>query len=271
MLKISDFSKLSRISIRMLRFYDEKGILNPIIVKENGYRYYEPTQLITASHIQYLRYLGFSTDKMKRILSTFQNGTEITEYLNNQLRELNEERNKLNEKIEALSLTIKKIEQEEVMMNYQVEIKEIPAKYMMCKRAIIPSYDKEGLLWEGMKNELNACQMNVEFVENGTIMATFYDPGYKESEVDVEIAVEVKGNYEDTKNIKFRMTDPIKVASVTFTGGYEHITDISYHIATWITEHHYEICGPDFSIYHVGYSQTNDPNKFVTEICYPIK
>ncbi len=36
MLKISDFSKLSQISIRMLRFYDDKDILKPIIIKENG-------------------------------------------------------------------------------------------------------------------------------------------------------------------------------------------------------------------------------------------
>ena len=100
MLKISDFSKLSRISIRMLRFYDEKGILKPIIVKDNGYRYYEPTQLIIASHIQYLRYLGFGTDKIKSILAIFQNGREITGYLNSQLKELESERNKLTEKID---------------------------------------------------------------------------------------------------------------------------------------------------------------------------
>lgn len=271
MLKISDFSKLSRISIRMLRFYDEKGILKPIIVKDNGYRYYEPTQLIIASRIQYLRYLGFSTDKIKSILAIFQNGHEITEYLNSQLKELESERCKLTEKIDALSLTIQKINQEEIMMNYQVEIKEIPAKYMMCKRAIIPSYEKEGLLWNGMMNELKECQLNVEMIKNGMVMAVFYDPGYKEKEVDVEIRMEVKGHYEDTENIKFRNIDAVKVASVTFTGGYEHSTEISYHIATWITDHHYEICGPDFSIYHVGYAQTDNPNEFVTEICYPIK
>ncbi|WP_041137950.1 MerR family transcriptional regulator [Beduini massiliensis] len=271
MLKISDFSKLSRISIRMLRFYDEKEILKPIIVKDNGYRYYEPTQLIIASHIQYLRYLGFSTDKIRNILSILQNSSELTEYLNSQLKELESERNKLTEKIDALSLTIQKINQEEIMMNYQVEIKEIPAKYMMCKRAIIPSYEKEGLLWNGMNNELKECQLDVEMAENGMVMAVFYDPGYKEKEVDIEIRVEVKGNYEDTENIKFRKIDPVKVASVTFTGGYEHITEIAYHIATWITEHNYEICGPDFSIYHVGYAQTDNPNEFVTEICYPIK
>lgn len=41
MLKIGDFSKLSRISIRMLRHYDEVGLLLPENVdKFTGYRYF---------------------------------------------------------------------------------------------------------------------------------------------------------------------------------------------------------------------------------------
>ena len=41
MLKIGDFSKLSRVSIRMLRHYDEIGLLKPVwIDPESGYRYY---------------------------------------------------------------------------------------------------------------------------------------------------------------------------------------------------------------------------------------
>lgn len=42
MLKIGDFSKLSRVSIRMLRHYDEIGLLHPVkIDPESGYRYYK--------------------------------------------------------------------------------------------------------------------------------------------------------------------------------------------------------------------------------------
>lgn len=101
-------------------------------------------------------------------------------------------------------------------------------------------------------------------------MAVFYDEGYKEKEVDIEIRVEVKGTYQDTENIKFRTIKPLKIASITFTGGYEHITEVCYNIGKWIHEHNYEITGPDFSIYHVGYHQTNNPEEFVTEICFPI-
>lgn len=271
MLKISDFSKLSRISIRMLRYYDENDILKPVIVKENGYRYYDPKQLLEASHIQYLRYLGFNTVQIKYILNNSQNIKDIQKYLQFHLNELKDEQMKINEKITALTKTIEKMKQEDTMINYQVEVKTIPEKYMMCKRGIIPSYKKEGLLWKGLFNELDELNMQVKRIENGTNMAVFYDQGYKEKEVDVEIRTEVSGEYKDSENIKFKKIPAVKVASITFTGGYEHITDVSYSIAQWISDHNYEICGPDFSIYHVGYFQTDDPEQFVTEICYPIK
>lgn len=271
MLKISDFSKLSSISIRMLRFYDQKGILIPEVIKENGYRYYEPKQLLVASRIQYLRYLGFSSDKIKNILTMYHDNKEIAKYLKMQLFELKTEQNQINDKVNALLSTIEKMEEEEVMMNYQVEKKEIPAMHMMCRRQIMPSYDKEGILWQGLMSELKSCNIDVQYAQSDVSMSVFYDQGYQEKDVDVEIRVAVKGQYQDTENIKFKDIPAVKVASITFTGGYEHISDVCYHIAKWITEHHYEICGPNFSIYHVGYGKTNNPKEFVTEICYPIK
>lgn len=270
MLKISDFSKLSRISIRMLRFYDEQDLLKPILVKDNGYRYYEPTQLKTAMHIHYLSYLGFSTVKIKRILSTYQNGKDIIQYLEVQLDEMKDEKLSLNEKIDSLTKTINKIKQEETLMSYKVEVKELPAMKVMAKRGIIPTYQDEGLLWKGLTSELSALDMKINYPNDSKTMTVFYDDGYKEKDVDAEIRIQVSGNYQDTENIKFKTIDPMKVASVTFTGGYEHITEVCIHIATWISKHNHEIVGPDFSIYHVGYGQTQNPNEFVTEICYPI-
>lgn len=56
MLKIGEFSKLSRVSVRMLRHYDEVGLLAPSEVDPmTGYRYYSERQLITAGRIAALR------------------------------------------------------------------------------------------------------------------------------------------------------------------------------------------------------------------------
>ena len=46
MIRIGDFSKLSRVSIKALRFYDETGLLKPVSVDRfTGYRFYEYNQL----------------------------------------------------------------------------------------------------------------------------------------------------------------------------------------------------------------------------------
>ena len=56
MLKIGDFSKLSRVSIRMLRHYDEIGLLAPGKVDAfTGYRYYGEEQLPTIYRINALK------------------------------------------------------------------------------------------------------------------------------------------------------------------------------------------------------------------------
>lgn len=48
MLKIGLFSKLSRVSIRMLRYYDEMGLLRPAYIDpDSDYRYYREDQLQT--------------------------------------------------------------------------------------------------------------------------------------------------------------------------------------------------------------------------------
>lgn len=272
MLKISDFSKLSGISIRMLRFYDEKGILLPCKIEENGYRYYDIKQLRLATYIHYFRYLDFSTIEIKMLLKQLENEDDIQNILQDRLEELQKDALMVSEKIISLQKTIEKINQEEIVMKYNVEVKEIPSMYMMSKRGIIPSYDKEGLLWQGLNSELRSTNKKVDIKENGVSMAVFYDEGYKDSEVDVEIRVEVnEKEYGDSENIKFYWTDPVKVASITYTGGYEHITGICTEIAKWLSENNYEIAGPNFSIYHVGYGQTQDSNEFVTEICYPFK
>lgn len=60
MLRIGDFSKLSRITIRMLRHYDEIGLLKPEKVDQTtGYRYYEESQLLQAQRIAVLKNMGF--------------------------------------------------------------------------------------------------------------------------------------------------------------------------------------------------------------------
>ena len=69
MLKIGDFSKLSRVSVRMLRHYDEIGLLKPAEIDcFTDYRYYREDQFPAAGRIAALKDMGFSLADIIRIL-----------------------------------------------------------------------------------------------------------------------------------------------------------------------------------------------------------
>lgn len=69
MLTIGEFSRLSRVTPRILRHYDELGLLHPEAIGENGYRYYRQEQLADLVRIQWLKDYGFPLSDILELLS----------------------------------------------------------------------------------------------------------------------------------------------------------------------------------------------------------
>ena len=42
-------------------------------------------------------------------------------------------------------------------------------------------------------------------------------------------------------------------------------------MAAWIRDNGYAYAGPTFNIYHVNPNDTQNPEEYVTEVCYPIQ
>ena len=69
MLKIGEFSSLSQISIKTLRYYDEVRLLKPMYVDEaTGHRYYSASQLPRLNRILALKDLGFPLERIAAAL-----------------------------------------------------------------------------------------------------------------------------------------------------------------------------------------------------------
>ena len=63
MLKIGDFANLFSVTIKTVRFYEEKELLKPCYVdKYSGYRYYDDVNIKQMSKIIYLKELGFNEE-----------------------------------------------------------------------------------------------------------------------------------------------------------------------------------------------------------------
>ena len=69
MFSIGEFASIGRVSVRMLRHYDEIGLLTPARVDPfNGYRSYEGAQFAVLASILAFKDLGFRLDEVARIV-----------------------------------------------------------------------------------------------------------------------------------------------------------------------------------------------------------
>jgi DNA-binding transcriptional MerR regulator len=69
MFKIREFSQLSQVSIKTLRYYDQLGLLKPASIDPcTGYRYYTTTQLFRLNRIIAFKELGFTLEQIMHLL-----------------------------------------------------------------------------------------------------------------------------------------------------------------------------------------------------------
>src|SRR5258708_9424704 len=69
MFKISEFSQLSQVSVKTLRYYDQLGLLKPAHAdSRTGYRYYTAEQLLRLNRILAFKELGFTLEQITRLL-----------------------------------------------------------------------------------------------------------------------------------------------------------------------------------------------------------
>lgn len=64
------FAEKASVSVRTLRYYDKMGLLSPSQYTESGYRLYTNEDLLSLQNILALKFLGFSLEEIRLLLST---------------------------------------------------------------------------------------------------------------------------------------------------------------------------------------------------------
>ncbi|WP_408009936.1 MerR family transcriptional regulator [Pseudalkalibacillus sp. A8] len=67
--KVGELAKLTGVTVRTLRYYDQIGLLSPSCYSDSGYRLYDETDLSCLQQILSLKDLGLSLEEIKTILS----------------------------------------------------------------------------------------------------------------------------------------------------------------------------------------------------------
>ena len=65
---IQELSRLSGVTTRALRWYDQIGLLKPSRVAESGYRYYGPAEVDRLQDILFYRALGVGLARIRECL-----------------------------------------------------------------------------------------------------------------------------------------------------------------------------------------------------------
>jgi DNA-binding transcriptional MerR regulator len=268
LLGIGDFSRYAALSVRMLRHYDERGLLVPAEVdKFTGYRRYAPEQLRVAGRIRSLRDAGCGIPLIAELLPLYEESPEsLRDRLEAHIAGLDEAASQLAMQRQfAVSLASSVDEAMSV-----VDEREFPASRVLLLRRTVACYPAEGDLWADLRTLL-ASQSGVDPARFGDLIgATYFDAEYRDEDVEMAIWRDYDGPFTPRGGFEVVDLPAQKVAWTTHYGGFETIGGATEALGTWIVEHDRKRVGPLFNVYVVGPGRESDPTKWVTQVNVPI-
>ncbi len=274
MIRIGDLSKLSRVPVKTLRYYDEVGLLKPVQVDRfTGYRMYEYRQLVQLQRILALKDLGFSLEEIGQLLRENVTLEQMRGMLRLRRAEAQRKVQEETERLEHVEAWLRQIEEEDSVSKYDVVIKRIEPFQVASVRGVVPSPSEPGELWE----ELGKFFEKHPVQTSGPCLALYHDEEHKESDWDLEACEPVQGDVKDWGRVKVRTLPAVETMACTLHHGpFTTINEAYVAIMKWIDANGYRVCGPAREVYvreaaHAaqGVSQT-DPET-VTEVQFPVE
>ena len=267
MLKIGDFSKLSRVTVQALRHYDDLGLLKPAQVDAfTGYRYYSASQLPRLHRILALKDLGFSLEQIAQLLKDDLPVQQIRGMLKMKQVEIEQRLEDDQERLMRVEARLRQIEIENTMSNYEVVIKKAEPQWIASVRSIIPRYNAISPLYGEIYAHLG------QFGAGGLSLALWRDEGYKEHDVDAEAGVQLKNRVPETGRVKVYELPGATVASVVHHGMYNTLNQACDAISKWFETSGFKIAGPSRELcLHSGQPVRQDDETYVTEIQFPVE
>lgn len=269
MFRIGEFSKLTQVTIRMLRYYDETGLLKPAEIDPlTNYRLYSAEQIPVLNKIVYLRDSGFNVAEIAAAINS-RNDCFIAEQLDKKHEEIVQAIQSEKEKLRKIELAKKELEDSKNEMHYHVAIKSIPPYQVLSVRRMISTYYAEGELW----NELSSFARQNQVAISSDTFAIYHDTDYKEQDVDVELCAPVKKLGKDIGEYTYRITEPIAAMACTMVyGQFSNIAGVYLAFAEWLQKNsQYRMVGATRQIVHRGPWNENDPTKYLIEIQIPLE
>ena len=263
MIKIGEFSKLSHLTIKALRFYEKEGLLIPEAIDERtGYRYYQTSQLENATKIKAYRQLGLTIEEIKAI----QNGADLKLILAAKAEVLKKQKETIDVRLSIINHIL-----EENEMKYQVTLKEIPSVIVYYTELRVTAFSDMMKLIPKLGAECRRLNPQIKCAEPGYEFCEYLDEEYKQSDILIRHNEVVDQMGKESDRIKFREVPAVRVLSILHRGAYDEIGEAYAYIMKYAEDNGYKVSGFARECYIDGIWNKESVEDWLTEIQLPIE
>jgi DNA-binding transcriptional MerR regulator len=272
MFTVGEFSRIAQVSKRLLRYYDEIGLLKPIHTDRfTGYRYYNAEQLSYLNRILALRDLGLSLDQIQEMLRENVTIDEIQRMLLLKKAEIEQQVQRDLQRVRKIESRLQAIHSEEASRPINVVLKHTPALPVLSVRTIVETFE-DGL---EIFDQISAALPEKSIY--GFRFCISHDDGCVERNMDLEMGqlldatshapVPLSGGLQ----LRFReLPEVATMATFVVKGALESIHAGYREIGFWIEANDYRLAGIPREI-SLQAPQAADGSDLVTEIQFPVE
>ncbi len=145
MLSIGEFARLAGVSVRMLRHYDQLGLLPPQRVDAfTGYRYYGASQLERADRLVTLKELGFTLDQVGALLDDRLDATQWRSLLESRAEQLRTAIAADTTRLREVEARLSALREEKVMSHNEFRVSSLPELELAAALAQVGDGERVG-------------------------------------------------------------------------------------------------------------------------------
>ncbi len=272
MFKIGEFSRLSRVSVKALRLYDELDLLKPAMVDRfSGYRYYGAEQLPRLNRILVLKELGFSLEQIGQLVREELTTPQLHAMLRLKQAELKQRMEADRLRLELVETRLRYIEQEGTMPQYEVVLKRVEPQLVAALRDTIPNWEQVTPTFNRLFDEAwgYVCQHNGKSA--GYAFDRWLDAEMRDTDMNVEVDIPLESPIPESDRVKMVELPGIdSMASVIHHGSFAGLSEAYNALMQWIEANGYRIAGSNRELY-IQYDRNGSQDDYVTEIQFPVK
>jgi DNA-binding transcriptional MerR regulator len=270
LMPIGRFAAASRLSVRMLRHYDEAGLLRPAWVDpSSGYRYYSHAQAPTAEIIRLLRQLGMPLDEIREILQA-RDPELVRGQLARHRQRIEAQLTSAQRTLTYLERLIQQVDDEGEIVAYEIMVKDVEPQTVLSRRG------RASMEQVGAWIDQNMGAMMAHLAAHGAqiedppgLIYNSFDSGQDEQEI--ELYVPLAAPLPDGDAIVCYELPGGTAAYALHVGPYEELGAVYQALSEWIQRNGHETAGPPREIYITDPREVPSPADYQTEVIWPIR